>query len=43
MPLLEQLTGCTMLYFYLHVGELWPRCLDKSQWSIACANAEKRS
>ena len=31
MPLLEQLSGCTMPYFYLHVGELWPQCLDKSQ------------
>ena len=34
MPLLEQLTGCTMPYFYLDVGELWPQCLDKIQWLL---------
>ena len=34
MPLLEQLSGCTMPYFYLHVGELWPQCLNKIQWLL---------
>ena len=34
MPLLEQLTGCTMPYFYVHVGEVWPQCLDKIQWLL---------